>query len=103
MKWPEPYRMAYFPADRKGWRIAPLLGAYPNPARDRVMISYPEGAEQGTLEFFDAQGRLVAVLPLNGRRAFHDVDMHSWGEGLYLARLLYEGRPMAEVKFNVVK
>ena len=100
---PEPYRMAYFPADRKGWRIAPLLGASPNPARDRVMISYPEGAEQGTLEFFDAQGRLVAVQPLNGRRAFHDVDVHSWGEGLYLARLLYEGRPMAEVKFNVVK
>ncbi|MBK6627691.1 MAG: right-handed parallel beta-helix repeat-containing protein [Flavobacteriales bacterium] len=100
---PEPYRMAYFPADRKGWRIAPLLGAYPNPARDRVMISYPEGAEQGTLEFFDAQGRLVAVQPLNGRRVFHEMDVYSWGEGLYLARLLYEGRPMADVKFSVVR
>ncbi|GEM_PF-3229742 len=28
MKWPEPYRMAYFPADREGWNNAPLPVAF---------------------------------------------------------------------------
>ncbi len=100
---PEPYRMAYFPAERKGWSDAPLLGAYPNPARDQVMITYPEGAEQGTLEFFDAQGRRVAVRPVQGRRGVVEMDLRGWGASPYLARLLYEGRPLAEVKFNVTK
>ncbi|MBK6629006.1 MAG: T9SS type A sorting domain-containing protein [Flavobacteriales bacterium] len=103
MKWPEPYRMACFPAERKGWRIAPLLGAYPNPAQDRVMISYPEGAELGTLEFFDAQGRLMRTIALQGRKAFVEVDLGGWSEGLYLARLLFEGHRVGETKFNVVK
>lgn len=77
--------------------------AYPNPARDQVMITYPEGAEQGTLEIFDAQGRRVAVRPVQGRRGVVEMDLRGWGAGLYLARLLYEGRPLAEVKFNVTK
>ncbi|HMQ77911.1 MAG TPA: hypothetical protein PKA92_17605, partial [Flavobacteriales bacterium] len=81
---PEPYRSAFYPPEKYTGNMTPLLGAFPNPARDRVMISYPEGAELGTLEFFDAQGRLKRTMALQGRKAFVEVDLNGWSEGLYL-------------------
>ncbi|MBK9700837.1 MAG: T9SS type A sorting domain-containing protein [Flavobacteriales bacterium] len=100
---PEPYRSAFYPPVKHTGNMAPLLGAYPNPAQDRVMISYPEGAERGTLEVFDAQGRLMRTIALQGRKAFVEVDLSGWSEGLYLARLLFEGHRVGETKFNVVQ
>ncbi len=70
---------------------------------NEVLITTPEGAELGTVEFFDAQGRQIRTIALQGRKAFVEVDLNGWSEGLYLARLIFEGHRVGETKFNVVK
>jgi len=81
----------------------PTIAAYPNPAADRVQISYLEGMEQGSLEVFDAQGRLMTTLNLNGQKAFKEVVVQNYPSGLYLVRLSRDGYLLGETKFNVTR
>ena len=45
----------------------------------------------------------MRTIALQGRKAFVEVDLSGWSEGLYLARLLFEGHRVGETKFNVVQ
>jgi len=45
----------------------------------------------------------MKFIALQGRKAFCEVDLNGWSEGLYLVRLLFEGIQAGEAKFNVVK
>ncbi|MBK8499373.1 MAG: hypothetical protein IPL52_11300 [Flavobacteriales bacterium] len=40
----------------------PLIGVFPNPARDRVAFTVPLGMEAGSLELRDPLGRLVRAI-----------------------------------------
>jgi len=81
----------------------PTIAAYPNPAADRVQITYAEGMEQGSLEVFDAQGRLMTTIGLNGQKAFKEVVVQNFPAGLYLVRLSRDGYLLGETKFNVTR
>ncbi|MBK6627689.1 MAG: T9SS type A sorting domain-containing protein [Flavobacteriales bacterium] len=95
--------MAYFHADRKGWRIAPLLSAYPSPASDRVMVTLPPDIPEGHLEIYDAQGRLMTAHLLKPGLPFLGLEVREWAPGLYLGSLSVDGIRMAEVKFNIAR
>lgn len=96
-------RMAWLPGQSRNDRVGIGLGAYPDPASDRVNITYPLGTESGTLELFDAQGALLKRVSLNGTPAFKELDVRSLRPGLYLVRQLFEGMQVGEVKFTVVR
>ncbi len=82
---------------------APVVAAFPNPTKDRVQITYGPGLEHGTLQLFDAQGRMMNGIPLNGQLAFMEVPLIGYSEGLYLVRIVLDGFVLGETKFAVVK
>lgn len=81
----------------------PALAAYPNPATERVMLAFPEWAGEGSIQVFDAQGRLQVMHALAGQPAFVEVSLRDWSEGIYLARLVMDGLALGECKFTVMK
>lgn len=82
---------------------APVVAAYPNPAQDLVRITFDAGMADGQLEVFDAQGRLMETVSLNGQRAFAELDLVQYGAGLYLARLSRDGVVLGDTKFTVTR
>lgn len=98
-------RSAWIPI-RRGHAVLvdqPVLQAYPDPATDRVQITYPKGLEEGRLEVFDAQGAQVRSVPLAGTPAFKEVDVANLRPGLYLVRLVLDGMQLGETKFTVAR
>ena len=83
--------------------VKPTLAAYPNPAKDRVVLAFPEWAADGTIQVFDAQGHLQATPTLSGQHAFTELSLSGWAEGIYLARLVFDGIAVGECKFTVAK
>jgi len=83
----------------------PVIGVLPNPASDRIAYTIPvhDGLEQGMLEAFDAQGHLINAIPLNGRRGLIESSVAGWRAGLYMVRLVVDGRSMGSAKFTVVR
>lgn len=81
----------------------PMVGAYPNPAQDRLLITYPADEAGGTLELLDALGRTVFTQRLNGANPFMEIDVRSWTEGLYLARVLNAGTVVGETKCAIAR
>ncbi|MBK8227182.1 MAG: T9SS type A sorting domain-containing protein [Flavobacteriales bacterium] len=59
--------------------------------------------EHGTLQLFDAQGRLMMDIPLKGQLAFWEVPLQRFSEGLYFARITLDGFVLGETKFTVIK
>lgn len=75
---------------------------YPNPCRDFVNFCLPSTSSRHLrLEIFDVSGRLVA-LPLNGeQRPFEQdftYDASPLKRGLYICRLLLDGKPLQSIK-----
>lgn len=81
----------------------PAIGAYPNPAMDRVMITCPEDLQSGTLEVTDSNGRRVHSQALGARTGFVEIDVRTWADGLYLARVLRGGEVIGETKCAIVR
>jgi hypothetical protein len=81
----------------------PIVGAYPNPAKDRLMITYPVNQAGATLELLDARGRAVFAKPLSGSSPFVEIDVQSWADGLYLARVLANGVVVGEAKCAIAR
>jgi hypothetical protein len=68
-----------------------------------VRITFPAGFEEGTLQFVDTQGRIMARQALNGRQAFAEVELRNWPQGLYFVQLLLAGHQVATTKFTVLR
>ncbi|MFN8408231.1 MAG: T9SS type A sorting domain-containing protein [Flavobacteriales bacterium] len=81
----------------------PVVGAYPNPAKDRLMITWPAEVDAGTLEVIDARGRSVLSQALGSRTGFVELDVRGWADGLYLARVLRDGQVVGETKCAIAR
>ena len=82
-----------------------VLHVLPNPASDRIAYVTPlhDGLEQGVLEIHDGQGRFIQSIQLNGRRGLIENTVQGWKPGLYLVRLVLDGRSLGAAKFTVVQ
>lgn len=100
---PEEYRSSLAGNDGTELEPAPLVGAYPNPAKDRLMITYPIAGETGSLEVMDALGRTVLSQSLAGHASFIELDVRGWNDGLYLARVLRDSQVLGETKCAIVR
>lgn len=100
---PPAYRAAFAGRERTRQHAESRMAAYPNPAKDRVMITLPEGVDHGDLQVFDAQGRMVHSATLQQAKAFVELDARAWTEGLYFAKLTFEGYEAGECKFTIAR
>ncbi|MDQ3072847.1 MAG: T9SS type A sorting domain-containing protein [Bacteroidota bacterium] len=66
--------------------VQPLLGVFPNPGQDRVIIQIPFGPSQGALNVTDMSGRTIFEEAINGRERI-SVDMGSYPPGIYFIRV----------------
>ncbi len=100
---PFPYRSATAGQETSVNGPKALLMAYPDPAQDRLMITYPSEVI-GTLEVLDAQGRIAVKVTTASLLGFVELDVRSWAPGLYLARLVNEaGLVIGETKCMVAR
>lgn len=84
------------------WYGKPLLGAYPNPARDQVRFVFPPGSEGALLRVFDPMGREVLRKRTEVANGLIELPLKGASSGIYLARLEREGFNFGEVRFTVV-
>jgi hypothetical protein len=59
---------------------------YPNPANDLVQLRFESEHPGGWLEIYDAQGKRVEAIWLNGIEQQHTLQLGEWAAGLYLVR-----------------
>jgi hypothetical protein len=80
-----------------------FLQAWPNPATDRVMLTYPNETDgMGVIQIFNQQGVLVHQVAAQGR-GIAEINTTQWSPGIYIALLKVEGKVFDEVKISVVK
>jgi len=60
-----------------------LIGVYPNPAVDRVSITYPEDFSRGSFQVQDALGRIIISEVLEAEVSQKDVSVMGWLPGIY--------------------
>ena len=71
------------------------LWAYPNPAASRITVRLPDLARGGQVEVFDTLGRLVANVRTAEAQEAAYFDVSDWSSGVYLLRLVQDGRVLA--------
>lgn len=80
-----------------------FLQAWPNPAKDRVVLTYPREADgMGLVQIFNADGRLVNEFTASDA-GFQEINLNGWPTGLYIAKLIVNGKDFETVKISVVK
>jgi hypothetical protein len=83
--------------------IEPLITAYPNPAIDRVMITYSSGTEQyAVLRLFNASGKLIQEETLNGNGLI-ELDLRNLSDGLYLVQIMNQNQVFGTAKLTIKK
>jgi len=71
------------------------VSLYPNPAKDKVLITVQNAAAQLSARLIDAQGRVVTSFVM--RSNTHELNMQSLSAGLYQL-VLSDGRSFKLVK-----
>jgi hypothetical protein len=80
-----------------------FLQAWPNPAKDRVVLTYPREANgMGIVQLFNADGRLVHEFNASDA-GFQEINVTGWSPGLYIAKLIVNGKDFETVKISVVR
>lgn len=79
-----------------------VLSAYPNPTRDRIRFEFSGESISGQLFVFNQSGTLITDRFLAGAYSV-DIDVSDWNAGLYIARVVNDGKASAPIKFAVVK
>ncbi len=79
------------------------LWAYPNPAANRVTVRLPDLARGGQVEVFDALGRMVAEVRTEAGQEAAYFEVSGWSSGVYLLRLVQDGRVLAAGRVVVAR
>lgn len=72
---------------------------YPNPTSSSVLVSFEKTATERTLELLDMQGHQISVNIAN-EKSVH-VAMNTLEPGLYLLKVMEQGRPMKTIRISV--
>jgi len=80
-----------------------FLQAWPNPATNRVMLTYPNEADgMGIIQIFNQQGVMIHQVAAQGK-GIAEINTTQWPTGIYIALLKVEDKVFDEVKISVVK
>jgi hypothetical protein len=66
------------------------VSLFPNPAIDKLIITFPENSKNHTLSMTDMQGRIASpVVTFQGNSA--ELDVQGIAEGIYFVRVVHDG------------
>ena len=98
---PEQYRGPWR-AKQRGMGADHLgLGAYPNPANERAIITLPKGVGPSVLTVYSPMGAVVDGLAVMDGQPFVELSTRHWTPGIHLCQLRAEGIVIGEVKLNI--
>ncbi|TVR40110.1 MAG: T9SS C-terminal target domain-containing protein [Cryomorphaceae bacterium] len=79
------------------------LQAWPNPTKDRVVLTYPKEAEGlGMVQIFNLDGQLIREFAASDA-GFQEIYVTGWPAGIYIAKLIVNNKNFDTVKISVVK
>ena len=78
-----------------------LMMVYPNPATQEVTISFEVSAEQAELQILSVNGQEMFRQRVTSGSQSVLVEVPSWPQGVYIARVLSKGLLLGAVKFVV--
>lgn len=80
----------------------PLLGIWPNPAKSSAWLHYPiEADEYGTIEIYDAQGRLMNKFKPNNN-GLVELSLKDYSSGIYIVHLIAFDKAVESIKLTVL-
>ena len=80
-----------------------FLQAWPNPTKDRVVLTYPKEAEGlGMVQIFNLDGQLMREFAASDA-GFQEIYVTGWPAGIYIAKLIVNNKDFDTVKISVVK
>jgi hypothetical protein len=77
------------------------LSLQPNPASQFLQISVPQNVNEGLVQIFDMQGRMLTQLDLQNQGSALSIDVSKWLEGSYVA-VIRAGEQLFTSRFIVV-
>ena len=81
------------------------LNLYPNPAKNRLSISYrlpPYAGNQALLVFYNTEGKMIRIENLTAYSNEYIINLHHWAKGIYIYKVhlhnqvLFEGKLVVE-------
>ena len=89
--------------DPTSMKQLPLLGIYPNPAKETAWIHYPVEADMnGKIQIFDPEGRLLESMKPNSNGLL-ELSLENYKSGIYIVELHAFDRIVESIKLVVVK
>jgi hypothetical protein len=83
--------------------VLPLLGIYPNPAKDVAYIHYPiEADEHGFIRVLDVDGRLIEQIN-PASNGLLELSLTNYRNGIYIVELVAFDKTLESIKLVVVK
>ena len=68
------------------------LSVYPNPANDKINITYPDGIKDGQIVIYDVNGKLVKSAVIQTQLDLSDLEQGLYMIGIHTTDYKYEGR-----------
>lgn len=82
----------------------PILEVYPNPAREQITAEYHlDDFQTGKLVILNTEGKRVRQIPLKYAEDKVSIGLKSLSNGVYLLKLLANGKRQQTVKFSLQK
>lgn len=82
----------------------PILEVYPNPAREQITAEYHlDDFKTGKLVILNTEGKRVRQIPLKYAEDKVSIGLKSLSNGVYLLKLLANGKRQQTVKFSLQK
>ncbi len=112
MEWTE---TVYIPVSNKSSEIEdqdentetiekPFLEVYPNPARSYITAEYHlDNFKTGKLVIVNTEGKMVRQVPLKYAEDKARIDLKPLSNGVYLIKLIANGKKQQTVKFSIVE
>lgn len=80
---------------------SPDIEIYPNPAKDHIRIVTANIADNSMIAIFNLEGKIVWEKETNS--SVHEINLSRFADGIYTIRILNQGKPVLEEKFEVIK
>ena len=78
--------------------VAPIVEAFPNPVNDLLQVTYAAESENTQLQIHHVSGKKVFEQILVRDQTYHQLNLQSLSEGIYMLTIKEKGKPMQSLR-----
>ena len=78
--------------------VAPMFEAFPNPVNDLLQVAYTAESEETQLQIHHVSGKKVFEQILVKNQAYHQLNLQSLSEGIYMLTIQEKGKRMQSLR-----